>query len=200
MTRLALAVLVFAAASASAQTNPAPFDLSTGDYTFTAWPETAPAGTYPASMRLVRGGGQDPAVTAEPTADYTAAYNLTSGTRINGLGADGLAFANTGTNGDLGAAVLALNTTGLSNVRVSYTCGTVATGTRPYAIAPPVPGRHDRRVPGRPGGGRLRIQRDRGRPANAGRGSARSSRTGRPSCRSAGSTTPTAPGRAGARA
>ena len=134
MSRLALVALVLAAASASAQTNPALFDLSTGDYTFAAWPETAPAGTYPASMRFVRGGGQDPSLAAEPTADYVGAYNVTSGTRIHALGADGIEFANTGTSGDLGAAVLALNTTGLSNVRVSYACGTVATGTRTYAI------------------------------------------------------------------
>ena len=129
----AFAFLLLAQASL-AQTAPAPFALSGGDYTFLAWEATAPAGTYPASMRLHRGPGQDPALAAEPTADYTAGYALTSGTRINGLGVDGLSFANTGTNGDLGAAVVAVRTTGLSNVRVAWTGGTVAVGTRPYAI------------------------------------------------------------------
>ncbi|HEX9952438.1 MAG TPA: phospholipase D-like domain-containing protein, partial [Rubricoccaceae bacterium] len=128
------ALLVATAAAAGAQTNPAPHVLASGDYTFTAWSETAPAGTYPASMRFWRGGGQDPALAAEPTADYTLAYNLTAGTRLNGLNGEGLAFANLGTNGDLGAAVVALDVTSLSNVRVSWTAGTIATGTRPYAI------------------------------------------------------------------
>ena len=138
MTRLvrsaALLLCALAALPALAQTAPTPFDLATGDYTFSAWAASSPAGTYPVSMRLHRGPGQDPALAAEPTADYTLAYNLTSGTRINGLDADGLAFGNTGSPGDLGAAVVALNTTGLSNVRVAWTGGTVATGTRPYAI------------------------------------------------------------------
>ena len=123
-----------AAASAAAQTAPAPFPLASGDYTFAAWADTAPAGTYPAAMRLHRGGGIDPGLAAEPTGDYTQAYSLTSGTRINGLNGDGLAFANTGTNGDLGAAVVALDATGLSNVRVAWTAGTVAVGTRTYAV------------------------------------------------------------------
>ncbi|HEX8386535.1 MAG TPA: DUF5689 domain-containing protein, partial [Rubricoccaceae bacterium] len=132
---LAVCALVLASASAGAQTAPAPFALAQGDYTFTEWAATSPAGTYPAAMRLHRGPVQDPGLTDEPNADYTGAYNLTAGTRIMGLGADGIAFANTGTNGTLGAAVVALNTTGLSNVRVSWTGGTVsAATTRPYAI------------------------------------------------------------------
>ena len=85
-------------------------------------------------MRFWRGPGQDPSLDAEPNADYTAAYNLTSGTRINALGPDGVAFGNTGSSGTLGAAVVAVRTAGLQNVRVSWTGGTVATGTRTYAL------------------------------------------------------------------
>lgn len=129
----AVCALVITAATAGAQTAPAPFALAGGDYTFTEWAATAAPGTYPASMRLHRGPVPDPGLADEPNADYTGAYGLTSGTRINGLGADGLAFANT-TGGDLGAAVVAVNTAGLANVRVAWTGGTVAVGTRPYAI------------------------------------------------------------------
>ena len=127
-------VALSVAAPARAQTPPTPFALAGGDYTFSAWAESSAAGTYPASMRIHRGPSVDPGLAAEPNADYTAAYNLTSGTRVNGLNGDGLAFGNTGTNGDLGAAVVAVNTTGLSNVRVAWTGGTVAAGSRLYAI------------------------------------------------------------------
>lgn len=45
---------------------------------------------------------------------------------MNGLGTNGFSWRNTGSPaGGLGAAVLALNTTGLSNIRVSWTGGTV---------------------------------------------------------------------------
>jgi phosphatidylserine/phosphatidylglycerophosphate/cardiolipin synthase-like enzyme len=119
---------------AAAQTAPAPYDLSSGDYVFSSWPEASPAGTYPANMRFHRGPGQDPGLTAEPNADYVDGYALTSGSRINGMGSDGFSFLNTGTNGNLGAAVLALNTTGLANIQVSWVGGTVAANPRHYRI------------------------------------------------------------------
>jgi phosphatidylserine/phosphatidylglycerophosphate/cardiolipin synthase-like enzyme len=117
-----------AASRMPGQTNPAAFNLADGSYSFTTWPSTSPAGTYPPNMRFHRGPSQDPGLTSEPNADYTLAYNLSSGTRMNGLGADGFSWRNIGSGsppGDLGAAVLALNTTGVSNVRVSWTGGTV---------------------------------------------------------------------------
>jgi len=119
---------------AAGQTNPTPFDLSSGTYTFTEWAATNPAGTYPPNMIFHRSNVQDPQLADEMTADYTGAYNLTSGTRINGLGTDGFSFLNTATNGNLGAAVLALNTTGRVNIQVTWTGGTVATGAREYRI------------------------------------------------------------------
>lgn len=120
----------------SAQTNPTPHVLSGGNYTFTSWDASSPAGSYPLNMRFHRGPSQDPGLTAEPNADYTGAYNGTSGSRMNGLGADGFSWRNIGTEGNLGAAVLALNTTGLSNIYVSWTGGTVAIDatTREYRI------------------------------------------------------------------
>src|SRR5690606_19280196 len=112
-----------------------PHDLAAGDYTFSAWAPTQAAGTYPAAMRFHRSAGtQDPPPTDAFAADYTAAYNLTAGTRVTGLGADGVGFLNTGTAGTLGAATLALRTVGLQNVRVAWTGGTTAAGTRPYVL------------------------------------------------------------------
>jgi len=117
------------------QTNPEPFDLSQGDYVFTTWNAAEPAGTYPPNMIFHRGPGQDPGLTDEPDEDYTDAYNIPSGsTRINGLGTDGFSWLNLTSNGDLGAAVLALNTVELDNIVVSWTGGTVQTGARPYRI------------------------------------------------------------------
>lgn len=135
MPVVVLALLVFwSVAPAFAQTFPAPHALSQGEYVFAGWPAASPAGTYPPNMRFHRGGGQDPGLAAQPNADYVLGYSLTAGPRITGLGSDGFSFFNTGTGGDLGAAVLAINATGQQNVQVSWTGGTAATGGRVYAI------------------------------------------------------------------
>lgn len=116
------------------QTNPTLHDLSSGSYTFNYWAASEPAGTYPANMRFWQTGTSDPQLSAIANADYTGAYNLTSGTRINGLGADGFSFINTSTSGNLGMAVVGLNTTGRTNIQVSWTGGTVQTNPRVYRI------------------------------------------------------------------
>ncbi|MFN3269576.1 MAG: hypothetical protein ACK42G_03205, partial [Candidatus Kapaibacteriota bacterium] len=118
-------------------TYPTPFDLSTGNYSFTEWSATNPAGTYPTSMIFHRTSTQDPLLATEMTTNYTGAYNLTSGSRISGLGTDGVSFVNTSTNGNLGAAVLALNTINRTNIQVTWTGGFVkiaGTTTREYRI------------------------------------------------------------------
>lgn len=118
------------------QTLPSTFDLSSGSYTLTDWPAASSAGTYPSNMYFHRSSTQDPGISVEMTTNYTGAYNLTSGTRINGLDNDGFSFVNTGTNGNLGAAVLGLNSSGRTGIQVSWTGGTVAQtdGSRVYAI------------------------------------------------------------------
>lgn len=118
---------VFVSGTATAAgTLPATYTLCAGPYIFNEWAATEPAGTYPANMMFHRFNAQDPSLTASDTANYTGAYNATSGTRINGLGIDGIAFTNTGTAGNLGAAVVGLNTSGRSNILVDFTCGTLA--------------------------------------------------------------------------
>jgi hypothetical protein len=128
--------------TASAQTNPVPFNLASGDYTFTAWDTEEPAGTYPANMAFH--------FTADPTAvnynplangsqDYNCGYNLSSRPRINGLAENGISMIVTGSaqfndciSGSAtgarytGAAVLGLNTTGRINIEVTWTGGTLS--------------------------------------------------------------------------
>ncbi|MBC7920856.1 MAG: CotH kinase family protein, partial [Ferruginibacter sp.] len=113
---------------------PTPFDLAGGSYALTEWKASQPATTYPAHLTFERTAEQDPTASSNPTANYRGAYHLTAGTRINGLGTDGFSFVNTDTDGNLGAAVLALNTTGRTNVRVHWTGGTVVPNARVYAI------------------------------------------------------------------
>ncbi len=118
-------------------TYPAPFDLSGGNYVFTEWSPSNPSGTYPTSMIFHRTSTQDPLLSTEMTTNYTGAYNLTSGSRINGLGTSGFSFVNTSTAGNLGAAVLALNTLNRTNIQVTWTGGFVriaGTTTREYRI------------------------------------------------------------------
>lgn len=133
-------VLLASTIAATAQTNPTPFDLSTGDYSLTSWDATNGAGTYPPNMVFHIFNRTDNNLqpdTAQVIGNYTGSYSATSGTRINGLGTDGFAFLNTSSPGNLGAAVLALNTTGRVNIRISWKAGTLSstfTGFRYYSI------------------------------------------------------------------
>ena len=125
---------LFEADTAPTLPMPAPFALSQGTYTFTDWPASQPAGSYPAHMIFQQTDVQDPVVTSPENLAYTLAYNLSSRTRMRGLGTNGFSFINTSTAGNLGSAVLALNTTGRTNVRVNWTGGTVTPNARVYAI------------------------------------------------------------------
>ena len=131
---LSSVVLLCATLILSGQTNPEPYDLSQGDYEFTTWNADQPAGTYPPNMMFHRGPTQDPDLDDEPNDDYTGPYNATRDTRMNGHGDDGFSWFNTGTAGNLGAAVLAINTNGFENILVSWTGGTVVSNPRPYRV------------------------------------------------------------------
>ena len=61
-------------------------------------------------------------------------YNNTRRTRINGLGAGGISFINTGRDRDLGGALVALNTEGKDNLNLSFLAGTMLRNERLYAI------------------------------------------------------------------
>jgi hypothetical protein len=121
----------------AAGTLPAPFALCSGNYAFDSWAATNAAGTYPANMIFHSTTTADPGINAAFIQDYTAAYNLTSGSRINGLGNNGVEFRNigtAGTSGFVGAAILALNSTGRDNIQVSWLNGNAFDGARDYRM------------------------------------------------------------------
>lgn len=134
--RFGALALIFVAAmvNLSAQTMPLPYDLSLGNYNLTAWNSTNPAVTYPPNMYFHRSATQDPGLAVEMTTDYTGAYNLTSGSRFNGLGIDGLSMLNTGTSGNIGAVVLALNTTNRNSLKLSWNSKIILQGDRIYVL------------------------------------------------------------------
>ncbi len=108
--------------------HPSPYNLSGSDYSLTSWSSTNSIGSYPTSMIFHWGtvNTVDPSLPNTATQDYVWAYNYSSESRINGLGANGIEFINStpghnsSASGNLGEAVLGLNTTGRSNIRVSW--------------------------------------------------------------------------------
>ncbi|NBT49932.1 MAG: hypothetical protein EBT07_19350, partial [Actinobacteria bacterium] len=163
---LAGAALFSFAGAGWSQSNPSAFDLSSGSWTLTGWNSSVSAGKYPGNgatgsdtttgvassitagnMAFHSASSADPTLSTAMNADYTIAYNFTSKTRISGQGANGISFVNTssantgGPNGTLGAAVLAIKTTGRSSVQVAWTgrviasAGTFAAGTLDRAMS-----------------------------------------------------------------
>ncbi len=136
---LVLTILVMLQPRAHGQSQPATtWSLSSGNYTFTDWLNTSPAGTYPTAMVFHMVANIDAPATDPVVGDFNCAYNLSSGARINGLGTGGLAFINTGTLvcncNYVGAAVLALNTVGRAQIGVTWTSSVNSSGSRPYAL------------------------------------------------------------------
>jgi hypothetical protein len=99
--------------------------LADSTFTFTAWDPDLPERTYPEHMLFLQSEVSDPGLQEPllfpyfiPHDDYHAddqqtigfPYNNTGRTRINGLGADGISFVNTGRGRDLGGALVAVDT------------------------------------------------------------------------------------------
>ena len=126
-----------------AQSNPTPWLLSSGNYALAAWPAASPATTFPPSMvyhtfteRIEPFAG---ALTQAPNGDWLLAWNLTSGPRFNGRDAAGVEFTQTGTAqaancSFVGEAILAVNTTGQANVKLTFNAKTVSVQPRPYVL------------------------------------------------------------------
>lgn len=111
------------------QLNPAAFNLASGNYSFTDWPSNSPAGTYPAGMFFHTCNTANPVLSTATSGDYTAAYNLSIGPRISGLGINGFYFANTLSDiPSIGGAVLSLNTVGRTNINVNFESATHLAG------------------------------------------------------------------------
>ncbi len=122
--------------------------LADGDFTFAEWDADEPAGSFPEHMLFLQSDTSDPDLT-DPLAfayripfddaavqpdDADFPYAASSRTRINGLGEAGISFINTGRGRDLGGALLALDTRGVSEAGVSWLGSTLLANTRVYAI------------------------------------------------------------------
>lgn len=122
--------------------NPTPIAANLGacGYVFKEWSPNATTGSTPANMKFVYMTDEDPSLTASIEGFTSGVYNLTSQTRINGLGVLGLSFINTG-NGNtgypakkLGGVILALNTENKSKIAISWKARTITPNPRQYAI------------------------------------------------------------------
>jgi len=119
---------------------PQPHNLGLGSFTFGEWANTEVAGTYPANMIFEQVGSADPTLGVEMDSYWVLAYNISSRSRINGQGTNGISFINTGDkvalpdSGFVGSAIVALSTVGRSNVTVSFTSGTILPNFRTYAL------------------------------------------------------------------
>ncbi len=129
--------------------HPAPHAVAGGAFSFGHWSPDAPEGTFPDHMLFLQGEVSDPdlstpllvpyhvpidEVHADDVASVGFPYRLTRRSRLSGLGDDGISFINTGRGRDLGAALLALDTTGASGIGVEWTGGTLLPNDRVYAI------------------------------------------------------------------
>jgi hypothetical protein len=121
---------------------PAAFHVDQCIYKLTNWPATTAAGVFPANMKFVYFNAQDPGLNASIEGETSGSYAYTSRTRITGHNQLGFSFINTsGTNfnvgypvGKLGGAVLALNTSNLDSVTISWKARTMTAGTRKYSM------------------------------------------------------------------
>ena len=122
---------------------PSAHSLSSGTYSMTSWSPDEAAGTYPPHMAFFQSRVVDPVLDDDAPDLYPFAYDLTSATRVLGLGDEGFAFINTGTTNNLvegaegrglGAAVLALNTQNAKDIQVSWRGRTIRPNEREYAV------------------------------------------------------------------
>ncbi|MFN0189341.1 MAG: T9SS type A sorting domain-containing protein [Bacteroidia bacterium] len=130
--RYALLVVFFVCSglTINAQTNPAPFNLGGGNYFMGAWSNASPALSYPPNMIFHTCARDSNPLLGDPTtANYTAAYNLVTGNRFIGLGISGYSqFNYSKTPNTVGASVLGLNSTGRTDIIVTWTSRTGAVG------------------------------------------------------------------------
>ena len=126
---------------------PAAQELQAGAFQFNSWLPDKPEHTFPDGMLFLQSNVDDPGVTEAldypyfiPHDDYHDAdevglpYNAGRRTRLTGLGQGGISFINTGRRRDLGGALVAINTTALQAVNVSWLAGTEEENFRRYAI------------------------------------------------------------------
>lgn len=138
MKKILLALLLLVPISLLSQSNPSAYKLSDGNYSFLSWSSDATAGTYPNNMMFHTTKVRDPKLEDEMDSDWNLAYNLSSRSRIIGLGELGFAFQNTsGVQEDgnyMGAALLSLDASGRGNISIEWIARTISPGDRTYKI------------------------------------------------------------------
>ncbi|MEZ4902362.1 MAG: hypothetical protein R2822_11690 [Spirosomataceae bacterium] len=133
-------IAVFESAVLSENPIPNAAMLNACGYEFVSWPSTSAAGTSPNHLKFVYMEDSDPGLNSAIAGFTTGVYNLTSATRIKGLGTNGVSFINTGSGNTgypgtkLGGVLLALNTENKSDIKVKWTGRTLAIGAREYGI------------------------------------------------------------------
>jgi hypothetical protein len=134
-------VLSCIALTGNAQTQPVPYALSGGSFTFNHWDSLADAGTYPANMifQFVPSNRVAPFYNDSAT-DYSCRYNLSKRPRINGYMDKGIGIVTTSSSqyndcssgaADkkfMGSILLALNTNNRANIRVQWKSETLVPG------------------------------------------------------------------------
>ncbi len=141
---LLLAVVLFSTVSLFSQTGllmPTPRVLNqalvegsttvfpAGEYHFTEWASTNVTSTYPRNMLFyIINATADPDIINDLGSVYADVYNSTSSGKINGRDANGISMGNSGST-RLGAAVIALNTTGRTNINAAWSASTLVAAT-----------------------------------------------------------------------
>ncbi len=124
--------------------------LADGRLIFNQWDSGTPEDVFPDNMLFLQSNINDPGIGAALDYAYWIAhddyhaddagvigfpYSATGRTRMNGLGAEGVSFINTGRGRDLGGALAALDTTDIDGgVTVRWLGGTMLQNSRRYAI------------------------------------------------------------------
>lgn len=109
-------------------------------YTLSGWPASSTKGTAPANSAFVYLNMKDPVESSIIEGFTDGVYNLSSGSRINGLGSEGFSFINTGSGntgypeGKMGGFLLAINTENTEEVRITWKAKTVTANDRKYKI------------------------------------------------------------------
>lgn len=121
---------------------PEPYALDEGSYNFNYWPADTTAASSPKSMKFVFMDEDDPGINANILGFTSGVFDLSSRSRVNGLGNLGFSFINTsnqiGNPGypgrRLGGAILALNTIDRTSISVEWTGSTINPNSRIYHL------------------------------------------------------------------
>jgi hypothetical protein len=126
---------------------PAAHPVKSSDFTFSEWADSEPAGRFPSNMIFLQSGKNDPGLAdpltfpyqipladASDPADAAFPYKAIARTRINGLGADGISFINTGRGRDLGGALVAADLTDVTAATIGFKASTLTVNFRTYHL------------------------------------------------------------------